>query len=542
MSRHIRLFFLSGLLFSPACTSKVVVTKIGNPKTVKQDGIVYALPKTEIVIAVPVKKTTKKPGAYAIWSPVFFPEEDDAATEASAAFSLEAPSVSTRGIPDLDELYMISVRSRYLESKTMNAALDERGVFVKIDADSKSEAADFILGSLKAAASLAVPLRLLHDSKMMQESEAPPPKTKEKSDLEASISVQFPCRLTQEESQKRFKALTKEQKLALREILKFVSESGGGRNGQAIRNKLCDETEQDQPPGYPKTVGFVDFYIAAKENQKGLEELRETREQLLRSLPQRERLPGFEEALARLDKEIQKRLDLVFGTKTDEVKTVRAFWAPKLTEGPSTQNESSNKKVPLFELASEGPQGGVCASDAKQVTVRIPNGFKADAKACAGETEKLHAQFEAINDTIVARVSPRVEEASGARGFRYRIPRPVTLRIHQSSSAAKLVFEDEIQIAQFGAVLSLPASSGGRTTKYNLELYPETGALKTFIMGSDPVLIKSLIADAEAAGKSLIEAEDDLQRLKRQRELLEEQRKILEERNKLQELKEDSDS
>jgi hypothetical protein len=96
-----------------------------------------------------------------------------------------------------------------------------------------------------------------------------------------------------------------------------------------------------------------------------------------------------------------------------------------------------------------------------------------------------------------------------------------------------------MQIAQYGTVVSLPASTGGRTTKHALALYEATGAMKNFNLGSSALIQQSLLDDLGGAATSIIDAKakrdeakkaqaDELTQLERKRKLLEEMLKIKE--------------
>ena len=99
-------------------------------------------------------------------------------------------------------------------------------------------------------------------------------------------------------------------------------------------------------------------------------------------------------------------------------------------------------------------------------------------------------------------------------------------------------------LAQFGTVVSLPETTGGRRTQYAAELYSATGAMKSFKLASDALLDKQVVADLGEAGNALVDAaqarreareaeadertaaSDELTLLRRQADILEAQLRI----------------
>lgn len=134
---------------------------------------------------------------------------------------------------------------------------------------------------------------------------------------------------------------------------------------------------------------------------------------------------------------------------------------------------------------------------------------------------------------------------NGNRGFYYRIPGRAVAFIKQypKEGAAQELARAPLSIAQFGEVVSLPASTGGRRTKYTLELFESSGGLKNFVMGSSSLIQQKNIDDLAGAASTLIEAKgernkakapaDELQQLERQRKILEERKKIRDLENEL---------
>jgi hypothetical protein len=149
-------------------------------------------------------------------------------------------------------------------------------------------------------------------------------------------------------------------------------------------------------------------------------------------------------------------------------------WSPRATAVPNCDSASTNLMTVFAELKQEGAVAG-------------PAGGDAPANA----------------------------------GLAYRIPGRGALRVYAKKGATEYdYFRKSFDIAQYGAVRYLP-SKIGNTTSYNVSLDPLTGALKSVVVGSQPVLTgdtaKSLgevsaamlgIVDAVKASKKSTELSD----------------------------------
>ena len=137
---------------------------------------------------------------------------------------------------------------------------------------------------------------------------------------------------------------------------------------------------------------------------------------------------------------------------------------------------------------------------------------------------------------------------NGDRGFYYRIPGRAIAFVVKERPKEKNTDElgrAPLSIAQFGEVVSLPASTGGRRTKYTLALYEASGGLKNFVMGSDSLVKQKNIDDLTGAASTAIEARGERKKAKApadELQQLERQRKILEEKKKIRDLEKDLDT
>jgi hypothetical protein len=161
--------------------------------------------------------------------------------------------------------------------------------------------------------------------------------------------------------------------------------------------------------------------------------------------------------------------------------------------------------------------------------------------ACTGQMIKLEmvlgedGEGGAGGSLFADKVRDSHLSQDGNRGFYYRIPGRAIAFLKQGPAE---LGRAPLSIAQFGHVVSLPASTGGRKTKYTLELFEASGGLKNFSMGSSALIQQKNIDDLAGAATTLIEAKgerkkakapaDELQQLERQRKILEEKKKIRE--------------
>jgi hypothetical protein len=71
-----------------------------------------------------------------------------------------------------------------------------------------------------------------------------------------------------------------------------------------------------------------------------------------------------------------------------------------------------------------------------------------------------------------------------------------------------------------GTIKSLPQSSGGRETKYVVSL-DAAGGLKNFQLGKTALVDKAVIDELAKTSQTLLDANDELKRLERRKQILE---------------------
>lgn len=201
------------------------------------------------------------------------------------------------------------------------------------------------------------------------------------------------------------------------------------------------------------------------------------RDFLLAPKPAESGKDAIEAMLQQIDDEINSRKELWFLGAT-----ATSTWTPVYVVHPS-------ETVTSFPLFGVNLAGGLCKlrsqSGVQPQSPSLHPRFEDTSVGGCLEKKPWIVTLDLTPDKTpsVARVlEVRVEHASKGRSYFYRQPRVVIARLRlqrpeQEPHEADLLAVAEVPIAQFGTVISLPESTGGRTTKYAVKLDPATGAL-----------------------------------------------------------------
>jgi hypothetical protein len=501
----------SGCFESKVTTSKVNPASPGDRRTM--NGVFYALPRTVVKVDIPIVRTNKLPGVLAVFTPCFLPDSDFVIRK-KTSFAIDNSNVKfdTMFIPDTDEIYMIKTKGGMFETRNLELKLTESGVLIKASADVTNETIDIITGTIKTGSSLLAKALTIP--------------------LAAGVGLdaaQTACRA-------KVVALWEEE---LELPLYTFIDAAGNINEAAL-------SAHPQIPEELKNVGkFIGGYRQADAIATEIEEL-ETRRKDIISHP--------DSATPNVRAETLKLLIDELDTKIDDLKNTyflgsesKLIWNPTFRFTPTTAVLTSS----FFKLSKEH---GVCAITVSQgvredprfkITKQCPGGAPSCKPsqlvpvACVGQPVTLalmpgeDGEGGAGGNLFANRVIAANLRQTGDRGFYYRIPaRAIALLTHGPNELGR----GPLSIAQLGTVVSLPASTGGRRTKYDLELYEASGGLKNFSLGSSALIQQKNIDDVAAGASSLIEAKgernkakapaDELQQLERQRKILEEKKKI----------------
>jgi hypothetical protein len=475
------------------------------------NGVFYALPRTVVKVDVPIVRTNEQPGALALYTPCFLPGTNFVMRKASG-FAVDKANVKfdTLFVPDTDEIYMIKTKGGMLETRNLEMSLTESGVLIKASADVTNDTIDIVTGTVKTGASLlakALPIFLASGVGLDAE--------------------QTKCRNLVVEGW--------EQELKLQPGT-FFDQNGAVNEGALSANKKI-------PAALKDVQQFIGGYQKAQEISDQIEALEARRTEVIGT--QASTAPAVRAETLKLV------LDEIDKTLTDLKETYFLGSESKIAwNGSFRLNPAANKLT--IDLLTLSEDYGICQILVNQ-GVRLDPRFQIKKECpaasckphelqpvtCTGDTVKLEMAIGEDGEggaggNLFANTVKRAQlSQSGNRGFYYRIPGRAIAFLKQG--AAELG-RAPLSIAQFGEVVSLPASTGGRRTKYALELYEASGGLKNFSLGSSALIQQKNIDDLAGAASTLIEAKgernkakapaDELQQLERQRKILEEKKKI----------------
>ncbi len=110
MKKSILLLCLTCLLCSLEISAQTKVTKVTATKN-NDYGVIYFLPKTELTIHAKISKVTSQAGPYYKYAKKYL-GIDDAIAENQMYYKLEEITVSSKGIPDKNQEYLIEFKSK----------------------------------------------------------------------------------------------------------------------------------------------------------------------------------------------------------------------------------------------------------------------------------------------------------------------------------------------------------------------------------------------------------------------------------------------
>lgn len=611
--------------------SKIGVDKKGNPlstrngKPIKMNGVFYALPRTKVKVKVPVKREDQYPGKFADFAKCFLPHKaDDAIMNRSTAFSIGTPEFSERGVPDLDEVYMIRIKSGYFEDKSLTLGLTEAGVFTSVDATSEDRSVDVALGVLDTALDVGTQIAGMNLAsklaRIRRDTEGVPfadPGFKVKSNVAYMMDSKGGNRqeneLTEEETKcyKKMETVYLDDKLTKAKYKKEIENTLKSSDSQEkLDQRVKDRVDEEVDTSLPQLrQDRLKEQITIEESDKIRAEIREdikkrwlgetafpTDKALIVELADvkqalnivkeyvRESYDEAKESFAQIQAK-QDQLDtLIAGTALPntqvealkltieqikaEIDTLSARyflgwkksdeWIGNFEFDPPNISPDVSPTTDFNpELFTFSAAGGICNLQETQANNVKPN-FKV-AEKCTDEfkNDQIRVALQITRDanllaSTISKAAPDDLSDRRERGFYYRVPGVALVRLMTTdvaNNSTEKARKPDVQIAQYGLTASLPASTGGRTTKYVMNLFETSGAMKNFTLGSDALITKSQVeelnstvnATLEAKAKrkqaeidAELESKDELKRLKREREILEEKNKIEAEKKKLQ--------
>jgi hypothetical protein len=521
--------------------AKVVVDHVpaatAGGKRIAADGVFYALPRTVVVVDVPVEKVEKKAGRYKDYLGFFYPDRltaGDYIDKSEVEFHLKPATFATRGEPDPDHVYYVKVTGGAVD-RTGFLDLTEQGVVKGASAAVTNPAVDIALGGVSLLTGLLTRTVLTGAKPARGGVVVAPFCYDHPADAGDARVWKYLSTDTDPEQAKmlyrNYCDLGKTPPLFTRPFMipfKVLREGTCALDLAAGPATCPDLPSGGQMLNLPQALQSLEDLNDARQAYGAIESLKSNRTTILRNPPL-----GVEFAAKELDKLIAGATGAAFtGSSQKEL-----VWTGTLdVVAPRKWDESVG---PLLKFSASG---GVCWYDSHLLKGRPkPPAGATNSQNCSDAAEvKLKFERDQRDDTlarIVANYKTQAERAeSNERAFRYRVPGQARLLLQWGNSTES---EGRAAVAQLGEVFSLPSRPGGRSAAYELAFYEGSGALKSFKLESKAGLQKADIDALAGSANALLDARlkqeqaaeqaaDELTRLERRRKLLEEEVKIRE--------------
>lgn len=574
--------FLSTVLLSGCPNSKTVVKKVsssgsiaGTTTSVKKkplDGIFYSLPRTVVRAIVPVKRTESSPGRFPKYATFFFPD-DEAVTEPNTKFKLEKPVLEAGFEPDPEEIYFVSIKSKFFQSKTLFAELSESGIFSAAKSKVEDQTPAIVGAVAKTAASIVgVPLsrrgvmgldaitrgfdhaeartysKLVRRPGGAQRMEKIPVVG---CDTFEDEEERYLCNLLPVSDQLFYSTMKRADD---REFYRSLDRRPAAKWRCFLVNHRVpiapDQVKVCLQPIPTETISQADVFEALYDENEFKSALLSyyhflsmvgERDQLIASVGAGASAEGFTAVLKEADAKIKRfRNEYFLGASESKTEVLGPFEISPAACPPAPAG--CPEEFPLFRFSKTA---GVVTVDpifdshavSSPYKVNVPDKFGVPSSAAVRDAVDVLLVLKGIpkrgsaatpETQLPGTIAAQGFDESGDRGFRYRVPASyfVSITTREDNKLKPPLSSVPMMIAQRGKVVSLPASAGSWTTNYEIALYPNTGALKNFTLGSDALLQKSMFEDAEKAVTTVTSANDELKRLERQQKILELQDKI----------------
>jgi len=524
-------------------------------------------------------------------------EVQDSIQEISTQFSIEEPIFSSRGEPDPAETYVVKTKGSYFEAKTVFMEYTPTGLLSKGEAESTDNSLDFTLKAINTATTLGVNLAAASrgvgalrdagdpDAKRFnipnidcaKEGFARSQKIVEQKLTElrntdgrfvalvadaaencllvskglpigAGNACPFGAAPTDKTIIERYIALLSAEK-AISEKIAYVilyadTETKKAKKAQrvALSGQLPTLPPAEQPPVAAK-IAALDLQLAALGNPElvdrpsigqeveedfsravalflKLEILQKRRDDLI---SQASDVPPetFKEMLAKTNSTITEYREAFLGGSAEKIWTAVVDFTPTVTANPVALKYSASHGVCTL---------GTLAQD--QNIIVNPKFLNGSSVPCDKDLNiSITPNPDDVNFTQSVGLAHKDNQISG---WFYRIPARGRIKLVETAGAANsMLGSEELAIAQYGTIVSMPAKTAGKTSTSSVVLDEATGALKNFKVSSTPLLDENTLKEAQSAAQTLIDAGDPLTKKKRELELLQLQNKINEERKTL---------
>lgn len=516
------LMVVPAVLFLTSCASSIVTRHImptATPPVAEDEGIHYFLPKTIVRASVPVTEITKSPGPYAKVARYFFPDAPSSSiiVSESRSYTIDPTSVTitTRGVKDLTQQYVLKPTGQIFADTRFHFVMSDEGVPNQIRGEIDNKSVDVALTVLESTAKLAG--KVLTGGALSQTDKVAAPRpaaqtcpndiSDEESYNKLSPRLQkLYCYLSSDD---RAAVFTKEPNYAnvLANYLKSELDSVSATRRDALRTEAVHE----------KIVQF----LGARALYSELVQIVGASATILSQDINQVNEATFK---ARMDSR-QARLKEIIGKFFGETKKDPAFWAGSFDFDLTPAQASVT--LPMFTLKKET---GICAIEVDDAVRRLASPRVETQSSCGSAVRRIQLLIAPIEPVVAA----AVPAGSTKSGLRYRIPRSATITI---ADAASELARQNVSIAQFGQVASLPKKMGGWKTQYDVKFDANTGTLLDINVGNSAVIDSDVvkraagIADTGIGIKQKLDVQDApvtaQQKAEKDRKLKEEQLRIL---------------
>lgn len=134
----------------------------------------------------------------------------------------------------------------------------------------------------------------------------------------------------------------------------------------------------------------------------------------------------------------------------------------------------------------------------------------------------ITVRIQKMANTNADKISKHKISNNGQNGFFYRVPGYARVSISRNGQE---LFNEQLIVAQYGSVQSLPAKSGLFRSGYQVSFYEGTGAIRSISANTESISPDN-VNQLNNTIRGIINEQDELSRLDRERRILEQRRAI----------------
>lgn len=469
------------------CGVTLSAQRVSTPEqTLPGEGIVYALPKTELEVVQPVKITVPTAGALsAVFDACERACEDDpvnaglhCAFDATPTLALGRASVRTVSVPDRTHLYRVSPKAGAFRSLDMSFAISETGVLEQADTSAENTAYELVSAISKTALKAAF------------------------AGQAALVTPAAPAAPSCVAVQQHVETLVETGRGVLNCTLqKEISACLAGRRAEVAAARSALRDLYANAPKMKMDAKLLEIVAAFRRDQLAA-------------------------AITRHDAEAAP-----YGLK--QADDAEASYELTIPAGSPADFTVLDTTIDLKETINDGQARLAGTSDASAKWQDVA--LKALSEAKRSYALKVTPPADVVAGTGVA-----------GDGYRYRVPvtAPVSLTttdaLADGTSTQRLPIVEWKLIAQFGPIAALPSEFKGKGGHVLVKHWPQSGGLQTVEIGATPIPSEAVASVVETAATQYQErrearaeeaaaaaaADPELADLTRQYQLLELRKKI----------------